>query len=69
MWEKALGEDKELIVTLDVNLDFLTWKSEYLHPNHISLKLKPLSDALFDRIIPLGVTQLVTGHVVFPMEA
>ena len=61
MWEKAVGEDKEVIVTLDANLDFLTWRSENLPPSHISVKLKPLSDALFDRIIPLGVTQLVTG--------
>ena len=61
MWEKALSEDKEVIVGLDANLDFLTWKSENLPPTHSSVKLRPLTEALFDKIIPLGVSQLVTG--------
>ena len=60
-WEKALGEGKEVIVTLDANLDSLTWRNENLPQNHSSVKLKPLIDALFNRIIPLGVCQLVTG--------
>ena len=60
-WEKALEENKEVIVTLDANLDFLTWRNSNLPSNHNSRKLKPLVDALFDRILPLGVTQLVTG--------
>ena len=61
MWEKALEEDKEVIVTLDANLDFLTWRDEELPAHHSSAKLKPLIDALFERIIPLGVSQLVRG--------
>ena len=60
-WEKAVQENKEVIVTLDANLDFLTWRSEGLPANHMSIRLKPLIDALFDRILPLGFTQLVTG--------
>lgn len=60
-WEKALLEDKEVIVTLDANLDFLTWRSEGLPAHHSSVRLKPLVDALFQRILPLGVAQLVTG--------
>ena len=60
-WERALLEDKEVIVTLDANLDFLTWRSEGLPPHHSSVRLKPLVDALFERILPLGVSQLVTG--------
>ena len=59
-WESALMENKEVIVTLDANLDHLTWRStEGLPLHHSSVRLKSLVDALFDRIIPLGVTQLV----------
>ena len=61
MWEKAIEEDKEVIVTLDANLDFLTWRDEELPAHHSSAKLKPLIDALFERIFPLGVSQLVRG--------
>ena len=47
---------------LDANLDFLTWRStDTLPPHHSSIKLKSLIDALFDKILPLGVCQLVTG--------
>ena len=59
-WEMTLSENKEVIVTLDANLDFLTWRTDGLPPHHSSVKLKPLVDALFDRILPQGVTQLVT---------
>ena len=61
VWEKALEEDKEVIVALDANLDFLTWRKDNLPPYHSSVRLKSLIDALFERIFPLGVTQLVTG--------
>ena len=60
-WEKALQEDKEVIVTLDANLDFLTWRSEGLPTHHSSVRLRPLVDALFEKILPLGVSQLVRG--------
>ena len=46
---------------MDANLDFLTWRKEDLPASHISVRLKPLIDALFDQILPLGVSQLVTG--------
>ena len=46
---------------IDANLDFLTWRnSEHLPSHHSSNKLKSLIDALFARIFPLGVSQLVT---------
>ena len=62
MWERALQEDKEVIVTLDANLDHLTWRDqENLPYNSSSVRLKSLIDALFTRIIPLGVAQLVKG--------
>ena len=61
-WEAALQEGREVIVMLDANIDFLTWRSlENLPPYHSSVKLRSLIDELFDRIIPQGVAQLVTG--------
>ena len=61
-WETALGEEKEVIVMMDANLDFLTWRDNEDLPNHHSSnRLKCLVDALFDRILPLGVSQMVTG--------
>ena len=36
-WENALQENKEVIVTLDANLDFLTWRKEGLPSHHCSL--------------------------------
>ena len=50
-----------MIVALDANLDFLTWRNEGLPPHHSSVRLKSLVDALFEKILPLSVTQLVTG--------
>ena len=50
-----------MIVMLDANLDFLTWRNcDHLPSHHSSNKLKSLIDTLFDRIIPLGVSQQVT---------
>ena len=61
-WEEALQEGKEVIVMLDANLDFLTWRDcEHLPSSHSSNRLSDLVDALFDRILPLGVSQMVTG--------
>ena len=61
-WELALQEDKEVIVSLAANIDHLTWRStQDLPPYHSSVRLKPLIDELFSRIISLGVSQLVTG--------
>ena len=50
-----------MVVALDANLDFLTWRSDSLPPQHSSVKLKALIAALFERILPLGITPLVTG--------
>ena len=61
-WEAALLEGKEVLVMLDANLDFLTWRStEDLPAHHSSIRLKSLINELFDKIIPHGVSQLVTG--------
>ena len=58
-WEKALNENKEVICALDANIDALTWTSQNLPANHSNVKLKPLIDDLFEKILPHGVTQLV----------
>ena len=61
-WEAALGENKEVIVTMDANIDHLTWRNtDNLPPHHSSIRLRPLIEALFDRILPQGVIQLVRG--------
>ena len=44
---------------MDANLDFLTWQSSNVPTTSQSYKLRPLTKALFDRILPLGVVQCV----------
>ena len=61
-WEAAISEDKEVLVALDANLDHLTWRNDNLPLCHASVRLRSLTNALFDKILPLGVTQLVTGE-------
>ena len=60
-WERALKEEKEVIVMMDANLDSLTWTkdSNLLPPNHSSIKLRSLAEDLFGRIYPYGVSMLV----------
>ena len=59
-WERALEERRETLCMMDANIDFLTWTKEDLPNNHSSSKLRPLTQALFTRILPQGVSQLVT---------
>ena len=58
-WEKALIEDKEVIVTGDMNIDSLKWCRDDLPYTDSTRKLKPLIDLLFEKIIPHGVSQHV----------
>ena len=60
-WEKALKEEKEVIVMMDANLDSLTWTkdSSQLPPYHSSVKLRSLAEDLFARIFPHGVSMMV----------
>ena len=60
MWEKALLEGKEVVVMMDANLDFLKWAKEDLPPNDSTTRLKSLVELLFCKIIPHGVSQVVT---------
>ena len=59
-WERALEEKRETICMMDANIDFLTWTKEDLPSHHSSSKLRPLTQALFTRILPHGVSQMVT---------
>ena len=58
-WEVALVEGKEVIVMGDINLDFLKWTRTDLAPSDSTSRLKHLIEALFSRIFPHGVAQLV----------
>ena len=59
-WEKAISEDKEVIVTGDINIDSLKWCKDDLPPTDSIHRLRPLIDLLFEKIIPHGVSQHVT---------
>ena len=60
-WELALLEGKEVVVMMDANLDHLTWGcTENLPSYHSSIRLKDLIELLFEKIMPLGVSQMVT---------
>ena len=59
-WERALLEDKEVIVAMDANIDFLKWTRSNLPANDSTSRLKPLIEELFSRIFPHGVSQMVT---------
>ena len=59
-WEQAISEDKEVIVTGDINLNSLKWMRDDLPSTDSIHKLRPLIDLLFEKIIPLGVSQQVS---------
>ena len=50
---------------MDANLDHLTWRCTDLPSSHSSIRLRSLIDVLFEKIFPLGVSQLVTGPTRF----
>ena len=60
LWQQALLEDKEVIVMMDANIDFLKWTKDDLPPSDSTVRLKSLIDLLFDKVFPHGVSQLVT---------
>ena len=63
-------EDKEVLVMGDMTLDFLKWSNPNLAANDTTVRLKPLIEELFTRIIPHGVTQLVKeGTRVWPGQS
>ena len=59
-WEQALLEGKEVVVMMDANLDFLKWTNDSLPAGDSTVRLKPLVDLLFQKILPHGVSQMVS---------
>ena len=59
-WERAINEGKEVIVTGDMNLNHLDWTKDDNTASNQTKKLRPLITELFSRIIPHGVSQLVS---------
>ena len=59
-WETALTEGKEVISVMDANLDAMTWRNEpHTQPRHSTSRTHTaLIDALFDRILPMGVEMM-----------
>jgi hypothetical protein len=59
-WEQALQTGKDVVVMMDANLNFFKWTRSDLPASDQTQRLKPLIELLFSRILPLGVSQLVT---------
>ena len=59
-WEQALLEGREVIVIMDANIDFMKWRKDNLPASDSAVRLKSLIELLFSKIIPHGVSQLVT---------
>ena len=59
-WETAIETESEIHVLGDVNLNFLDFNNQALRPNTHSARLRPLVDALLDRIVPHGFSQLIS---------
>ena len=60
-WEGALATGMEVHSAGDLNLNHCNWTDPNLPRSNQSYKLKELTSALFSRILPHGVSQLVTG--------
>ena len=60
-WERALATGREVHCTGDMNLNHCNWVDPQLPRSNQSYKLRELTAALFSRIVPHGVSQLVTG--------
>ena len=60
-WEKALDTGLEVHVLGDMNINHCNWTDQSLPKTNQSNRLRSLIDALFSRILPHGVSQLVTG--------
>ena len=58
-WEMAICSGREILVLGDVNLNFLTWTNNNSPMTSHTYKLRSLTAALFDRIIPYGFVQLI----------
>ena len=60
-WEVAIMEEKEVHVMGDANIDFIKWRDTRQPDGQCTGKLHQLVTQLFDKIIPHGFAQLITG--------
>ena len=60
-WETALGTGMEVHCLGDMNLNHCNWTDTNLPRTNQTYKLRDLVSALFSRIIPLGVSQHISG--------
>ena len=60
-WETAMSSGSEICVLGDINLNFLKWTTSNISTNSHTYKLRSLVTQLFDRILPHGFVQLVSG--------
>ena len=59
-WEQAIATGREICILGDFNLNFLNFGKNNLPTNSQSVRLRPLVQELFDRIIPHGFVQMVS---------
>ena len=62
-WERALLEDKEVVVAMDANLDFLKWTRSDLPANDGTRALKPLIEYFPMESARWSLSQLACGQV------
>ena len=60
-WERAIATGKEICVLGDFNLNFLNFGQNDLPVTSQCARLQPLVQELFDRIVPHGFAQMVSG--------
>ena len=60
-WERALDSGLEVHVLGDMNINHCNWTDQCLSSSNQTSRLRSLIEALFSRILPHGVSQLVTG--------
>ena len=60
-WERALATGMEVHCLGDMNLNHCNWTDPNLPSTNQSYRLRDLISALFTKILPHGVTQLVLG--------
>ena len=60
-WERALDTGLEVHLLGDLNINHCNWTNPNLPASSQTYKLKSLISALFNQILPQGVSQLVVG--------
>ena len=61
LWETALCSGREVISLGDYNINHCNWMDQNVPRSSQTYKLKSLISALFTRIFPHGISQLVSG--------